>query len=167
MCFLTKDAIGGGNKGGKVTTLLLACFEIVALLLGLLGPEDFLRKLGVVGLGIEVNNGDINDAVSGRRVDTTKEKISTILWTLGNNWRRWRSSRVGVRRGLWSCWSRGWGKDHGLTADTAGGSGFDVEGAKSVGDLIMASVDEASDFAGHGMVYREWFVAAITLGRKV
>ena len=61
VCFLTKDTICGGNKRGKMTTLLLACFEIVALLLRLFCTEDFLRSLGVVGLGIEINDGDIND----------------------------------------------------------------------------------------------------------
>ena len=85
MGLLTKDAVGGCHEGSKVTALLLAGLEIVTLLLRLLGSKNFLMVLGVVGLGIEVDNSDINDAVSGRRVSSTKEEITTILGAQSNS----------------------------------------------------------------------------------
>ena len=52
------------TKGAK-WHLLEACPEIVFLLSGFVGFEHCVGVFGVVGLGIEVNNGDINEAVSG------------------------------------------------------------------------------------------------------
>ena len=153
MGLLTKDAEAGCHEGSKVTALLLAGLEIVTLLLRLLGSKNFLRVLGVVGLGIKIDNSDINDAVGGRRVSSTKEEITTILGAQSNSRGRLGNSGNRVSQRGWRCWRALLGKDHGLTADTIVGSCFDVKRGKSLGYLIMAGVDEASHWAGHGMVY--------------
>ena len=99
MGLLTKDAVGGSYKGSKVTALLLASLEIVTLLLRLLGSKNFLMVLGVVGLGIEVDNSDINDAVGGRRVSSTKEEITTAGGGGGELWEQSQPKGVEVLEG--------------------------------------------------------------------
>ena len=141
-----------------------AGLEVVFLLSRFLGTEDCLGVFGVVGLGIEVNNGDINEAVSGFRVEVAEKEISPILfapvWVSGRGvgWSIRRSSGKGSVVGR---------EDHGLSGYTVVGSGFSVQGAYFTSKFIVTGMNEAANGAGHGVVDTEGFVAAITSGGKV
>ena len=86
--------------------LLEACPEVVFLLSGFLGAEDCVWVFGVVGLGIEVNNGDINEAVCGSRVQVAEKEICPVLFApisvsrRGVGWSIGRSSGKGSVVGM-------------------------------------------------------------------
>ena len=163
-CFTTKEPIGGGYKGCKVASLLEAGLEVVFLLSRFFGTKDSLGVFGVVGLGIKVNDGDINETVGGRSVEVAEKEISPVLFApVGVSGR-------GVGWAIGRCSRRCWGgrrKDHGLSGDTVVGSGLSIKGAYFTSKFIVASMDEATYWAGHGVVDGEGFIAAITSGGKV
>ena len=162
--FASKEPIGGGYKGCKVAALVKAGLEVVFLLSRFLGTEDCLGVFGVVGLGIEVNDGDINEAVSGFRVEVAEKEISSILFAPV-----WVSGRgVGWGRGKCRGGCSGGGReDHRLCGDTVVGSGLGIQGAYFTSEFIVAGLDEAAHWARHGVVDGEGFVAAITSGGNV
>ena len=128
--FAAEEAVGGRNEGCKVAPLLEAGLEVVFLLAGFFGTEHCFGVLGVVGLGIEVNDGDINEAVGGRREEVTEEEIGPILFASVSVSRR----GVGWSIGRGSGWCGGRvGEDHRLSGDTVVGSGFGVQGANLSG----------------------------------
>ena len=136
-CFTSKEPIGGCYKGCKVAALLEAGLEVMFLLSRFFAAEHCLGVLGVVGLRIEVNNGDIDEAVSGCTVEVTEEEISSVLF-----------ASVGVKgracgRCSGRCSGRG-GKDHGLGGDAVVGSGLGVQGAYFSSEFIVAGVNEAA-----------------------
>ena len=163
-CIPAKEPISGGNEGCKVAPLLEACPEVVFLLSGFLGSEDCVGVFGVVGLGIEVNNGDINEAVCGSRVQVAEKEICPVLFAPISISRRGVGWSIGRSSGKGSVVGR---EDHGLSGYTVVGSGFSVQGAYFTSKFIVTGMNEAANGAGHGVVDTEGFVAAITSGGKV
>ena len=95
----------------------------------------------------------------------TKKEISPVLFapvSLSG-----RGVGCGIDRDSGWCSGGRRREDHGLCGDTVVGSGLSVERAYFTSKFIVAGMDEAAHWAGHGVVDSEGFVAAITSGGKV
>ena len=123
--------------------------EILSLLPLLERLQDREGVLIFVGLGIEVDYADINDAVSARLEKATKEEVTALSGGGAGEGLGGRCGRVGRGAGTcswWDWWGAGLGgwqrwEDKGFIPGGASTSGFTVEVTEVIAELVVASDD--------------------------
>ena len=76
---LRKNAISRNNEGCEILTLVSASSTVIWLFVLLLALEDLARLLFEIGLTINMNDADINNAIRSLGEKVPNKKIATVL----------------------------------------------------------------------------------------
>ena len=76
---ISKQAIMGSHKGGKVTMPVLTSSFVPCHLALLMALQDLSWGFALVGLGIHIRNAHINDSIFTWSEETTHQDITTFL----------------------------------------------------------------------------------------